>query len=181
MAINWMELVKAWASRLDKSSDAEKFRAYAMTLLDAPYVWGQENPTGSDCSGTVCFPLWMLGYNIRVTADVLYKELFIEPSTWDRTKVLAVFYITNVEKNHGGLKVPAGTATHVTPLVGDGVILNAFDRIRLDTAKSMQDYFTTQNARFETREIDWQKAKQMSYSMKYAWGVDPILQLIRNQ
>jgi hypothetical protein len=174
-------VIQAWKHRVDSAEKAEVFRSYASLLLDAPYVWGSEGPEGTDCSGTVCFPLWLMGYNIRVSADVLYKELFtIKPKNeMDLSKIMAVFYITKVEKTHYDRIVPAGTATHVTPVVGHNVVLNAAETVTLDTAREVREYFEKHQSFAEWREMDMGKAKEMSDSLKYAWGVDPILTLAR--
>lgn len=180
-AVNKLELVKHWMRRVDASSVAERFRAYAMTLLDAPYVWGSENPSGCDCSGTVCFPLWCLGYDIRVTADALYRELFTKPPVHedDLSRVMAVFYITRKDRQHMDRVAPAGTAVHVTPVVGTNVVLNAGSSVQLTTALAVRLYFEARDCYAVWREIDWEKAGQMSRSEKYAWEIDPVLRLIR--
>lgn len=179
--INQLELVKHWMRRVDQGPPAERFRAYVMALLDAPYVWGAENPEGSDCSGTVCFPLWCMGYDIRVTADVLYRELFTLPvaDEEDLSKVMAVFYVTERERPHVDRVALAGSAVHVTPVVGHNVVLNAGARLELATAREIRVYFEGHGCKAVWREIDWNRAHEMSESNQYAWDVDPVLRLIR--
>lgn len=180
-AINWMELVKAWRGRLDKAGLVEQFRAYAAMVLDAPYVWGSENPQGTDCSGTVCFPLWMMGFNIRVTADVLFKQLFtiVPVDEADLSHLMAVFYVAKGPQDHHGNSVPTGTAVHVTPVLGRNVVLNAGDRVTLSTALTIRQWFESRNCSAVWREIDWKKVQEMSASLKFAWDIDPVLSLIR--
>ena len=80
-------------------TESERFRAYALQMLDAEYAWGKENVFGSDCSGTVCLPLMLPGYSIRTTADTLYRKVFTEAVAAkdrnDPSKIMAVFYLTN--------------------------------------------------------------------------------------
>lgn len=179
--LNQLELVKCWMRRVDQGPPAERFRAFAMALLDAPYVWGAENPEGSDCSGTVCFPLWCMGFDIRVTADVLYKNLFTLPvaDEEDLSKVMAVFYITREARQHFDRMAPANSAVHVTPVVGHNVVLNAGTRLELATAREIRVYFESRGCDAVWRSIDWEKARAMSDSKQYAWDVDPVLKMIR--
>ena len=106
-------------------TEAEKFRAFALQMLEAQYAWGQENLFGSDCSGTVCLPLMLLGYAIRTTADRLYRMVFTEAVSQgqqnDLSKIMAVFYVTNtaVADRRRGWELPEGYARHVTPVVGE--------------------------------------------------------------
>jgi len=179
--LNWLELVRALQRRLEGSGPAVQFRAFASFLLDVPYVWGSENPDGTDCSGTVCFPLWLMGWNIRVTADVLYRQLFTRVVTNDQdmSRLMAVFYLTREARHHVDREVPAGTAIHVTPVVGHNVVLNAGTTVQLWTARAIREEREAKGCMAEWREINWEAAKRLSDSGKYAWDVDPVLTLIR--
>jgi cell wall-associated NlpC family hydrolase len=176
-----IELMKIWGKRLDVADRASQIRALSLMLEGAPYVWGAENPGATDCSGTVCFPLWALGYDLRTTADTLFKAVYtLKPKdTLDLTRTMAVFYVTKKEKLHFNRMVPAGTATHVTPVVGHNVVLNAVERITLDTAREVREYFEARDSYAEWREIDWDAVDRLHKSGKYAWGFDPVLKLIR--
>ena len=92
--LEWVQIVKADIARLDKMTPPEVFRYWCLKLVDVLYVWGKENLSGVDCSGTVCFALWMMGYNIRLNAQGLYDEIFVLPVNdyKDNQSVMAVFY-----------------------------------------------------------------------------------------
>ena len=60
-------------------SAADVYTHILMEFYGTPYVWGGSSPQGSDCSGSVCAALSLAtGKNVRVTADVLFKNFFTE-------------------------------------------------------------------------------------------------------
>jgi cell wall-associated NlpC family hydrolase len=171
--IEWLQVVKADIARLDKMSEAEKFRYWCLKLVDVPYVWGAENLSGVDCSGTICFALWMLGYNIRLNAQGLYDQIYVKPTSdlANNQEVMAVFY--------GKEKM-----THVTPVVGRYVILDAAsvnEPTRLKTARGVRLWYEQRGYKTEWRQIDWAKVKELSRLDKSSWDVDPALQLLRGK
>jgi hypothetical protein len=182
--INWTELSIAQSYKLERATEAERFRQLALLLVDAPYRWGQETLRGTDCSGTVCFPLFMMGYDVRVTADVLYRKLFTRPvaepeEETDPERIMCVFYITRRAIRHGELSVPAGTAIHVTPVVGRYVVVNAGDPVSLETAAHVRRWFEAKQCGAEWRELDRGALQQMHNAHRYLWGADPLMELLR--
>ncbi|GHV63915.1 hypothetical protein AGMMS49587_15220 [Spirochaetia bacterium] len=113
MVIKWDAIFKNEQRQFEKMSEDEKF-IYALLLqYGSPYEWGQENPEGSDCSGSVCLALFMAtGLLVRTTADDLFKRVFTIQSPKPGT-IRAAFFIKN------------GVATHVAGLVDNETVLNA--------------------------------------------------------
>jgi len=179
--VNWAELTRIEARKIEAGDPPSRFRAFALKLLGAPYLWGAEGPEGTDCSGTVCFSLWMMGHNIRVTADVLYRELFIKPAKeYLEDEIQAVFYVATKNQVYGPGKVlKVGQARHVTPLVGRNVVLNAGEHVTLETAAYICQWFETRDCTAVWRTMDPQAASRMSKSLDYAWDADPVLTVIR--
>jgi hypothetical protein len=180
--LQWLEIAKAEEQKLNEATKAEQFRFFALKLVDAPYGWGKENLFQTDCSGTLSFPLYMMGYDIRVTADYFFKHVFTKPiltvdELVDVDDIMAVFYVTKKERQHGDRVVPVGTATHVTPVVGQYVVLHAGDPVSLNTAKTIRTWYPNHDAVW--RKIDWKKADKMHKSGQYAWDVDPVLKILR--
>lgn len=100
----------------------DKFEKILYNQVGHPYRWGKENREFADCSGSICFALMGAGFNIRTTADDLYKQIFTE--RYDPEKISALFFVTKKEQKHGSRMVPEGTATHIMGYVGDTAILN---------------------------------------------------------
>ena len=48
-----------------KMSQVSQYRAILADQLERPYLWGKENPEGSDCSGSVCMALIGAGWTIH--------------------------------------------------------------------------------------------------------------------
>jgi cell wall-associated NlpC family hydrolase len=91
MSINWAKYAAVMEEKVDQLSKAEKYRYWVTNLIGAPYRWGEEGPLGTDCSGTISFALWMMGYDIRTTAQGLLEQIFIVPAdSYDESKAQAV-------------------------------------------------------------------------------------------
>ena len=120
------EYINLFEKKIEKMENkVRKFKLITLSQLFGKYTWGSENVEETDCSGTVCLPLMILGYPIRVTAARL-EELFKEEATeYSENEVQAIFYFKD------------GKVKHVTPIVGEGMIVNASgykEEIKLEKA-----------------------------------------------
>ncbi len=171
--INWQELTNMERLKYTGAPEGERFRMFCYKLVDLPYVWGGENGIlGSDCSGTICFALYMMGYDVRVAANFLFRNMFTKhvKKHDDLTKIMAVFYLNE-----------NGKATHVTPVVGSYVVLDADGTmLRLRTARAVSTQFKKQGYDVVWRELDHAKLDELSLSGKYMYGLDPELELLRS-
>lgn len=182
MNVDWMEYGLVEETKVKTLGNAGRFRKFALDLLDAPYLWGGENMLGTDCSGSVCFPLLCMGYRIRTTADELYRKIFTQyvSNELDLEKIMAVFYVTKEDRDHGNRKVKKGTAIHVTPVVGKYVVLNAGNPVILSTAKQIRLWYEDQNCKAVWREIDMESLVYHDKEGDMLFGVDnKILQVLK--
>lgn len=172
--VDWMEYGISEERKVKTLGMAGRFRKFALDLLDSPYVWGGENMIGTDCSGTVCFPLLCMGFKIRTTADDLMKKIFTDPvkNDLDLDKVMVVFYVTKEKKKHGDRTVEAGTAVHVTPVVGKYVVLNAGDPVALHTAKQIRLWYEDRDCRAVWRQLNLARLIKHSEEKDMLWGLD---------
>jgi hypothetical protein len=157
---------------------------------DQGYEWGKESPYGTDCSGTICYPLICMGYKIRTTADELFKKIFTVPikDHTDLNSIMAVFYVPRGPwKKMSGQIMPDGTAKHVNPVVGWYVVCDADfhrDRIILKTARNVRISFQNRNkgAKAVWRKIDWEAVEYHSEREDMFYSPDPeLLDLIKRK
>ena len=76
-----MAQLEEYADELFRSGfcAADVYKHILMEFYGTPYVWGGSSPQGSDCSGSVCSAMSLAtGKNVRVTADVLFRNFFTE-------------------------------------------------------------------------------------------------------
>lgn len=180
--VDWMEYGIQEEKKARILSFAGQFRKFALDLLDAPYVWGSENMLGTDCSGSVCFPLLCMGYRIRTTAHELMEKIFddVPSDETSSEKVMAVFYVTNRDVMHGDRKVKKGTAIHVTPVVGKYVVLNAGNPVRLYTAKQIRLWYEERDCTAVWRELNKENLVYHSEEGDMLWGVDKkVMQVLK--
>jgi hypothetical protein len=168
----WLRALKYTYERLQSMTPAQQWRFWLLDLADAPYVWGAENPKGVDCSGTICWALWMMGYNLRVNAARLHEAIFVRHVTNFETldDIMAVFYLK------------AGKVTHVTPVVGRYVVLDASGAdgmVSLKTAKAVRVERELSGYVSEWRGLDANALEVISRAGNETWEVDPILKRIR--
>lgn len=183
-AMNYERFAAAFESRMNSASFGEKFRLLASLYVNLPYIGGRENFVyGADCSGTVCGPLWLMGYNIRCTADALYNALFTTPVERheDLETVMAVFCKTQVEREHFGRMVPVGHVTHVAPVIGRYVVQNAFDPIQPMSTAYLYEWYSSRDYDVEWRQIDKEALERHSAAKDLLYGIDPVLDSIRRQ
>lgn len=161
--IDLKRLAEYEQNKLQTMDAAEIFRFFCLKLLDADYVMGRENIFETDCSGTICFPLFCMGLNVRVTAGYLYHKMFLnEAGDWHDYlhRVMAVFY-----GKHGNV-------SHVSPIVGRGVILDAVNPEQPVSLKAMALVFTwyeKQDYTIHVKELDWAAARQVARMTEHSW------------
>lgn len=178
--INWRKWGAVMEQKVGGMDGAAEFVFHATNLVGAPYAWGAENVLETDCSGTVCYALWMMGYNVRTNAQGLFDRVFPAPvERWEAGRTCAVFYRTLRGKLHGNREVPQGTIIHVTPVVGRNVVLNAGASVELRTAADIRRWYEARSCVAIWREIDWDAVRRVSDSGQHAWDVDPILYEMR--
>ncbi len=181
--VNWGKLAAVMGEKCDRLAAPAQFRLFAALLLDTPYVWGEENPEGTDCSGTLAFPLLMMGYNVRLTADGFLRQVYREPAAnlSDLGQIAAVFYVARTRRKHGARVVEAGTAVHVTPVMGQGVVLNAQGGrlARLQPASVVESQYAERGCDAIRRRLDMSALMELHRGGRSAWGVDPIVDLMR--
>ena len=169
---NWKrlgELAREQFDRFITGDRSREFRYWLRYLIDLPYTWGEENLFGVDCSGTISWALLRMGYNIRTTADGLFRKVFTTPvRDYDLkySDTYAVFFLDD-----------SGTAKHVAPGMGEGVVLDATPSgLRLLPVSVVKTIFETNYGKIPiTRQINWQHARIVSESDRESWGVDPVL------
>jgi len=74
--------------QVKQMSARERYAYFLLSYWNNPYLWGQENAEGADCSGAVSFAIiGATGFKIRTTANGLYKNclLYTSPSPRDAT------------------------------------------------------------------------------------------------
>ena len=180
--MNFLLYARAMEERWEKATPRERFEMIALDYDNLKYRGGRETPFDEgDCSATVSGPLYLMGYDIRATADALYRELFTDPviDYESRTDIMAVFYITKMPRTHFGKLVEVGTATHVAPVVGRYVVVNAFDPIDLWTTKAVYEYYHKRAFDIEWRKLNMEQLQKHHKSKDLLWGLDPELKRLR--
>lgn len=159
--------------KLESSSRAQQFRYFCLLMLGAQYDLGRENLFSTDCSGTICWPLFCMGFNLRMTAAELFERVFTHhvavaniKDYWDQT--FAVFYQR------------AGVISHVAPIVGRGVIFDAVNRDQPAQLKALEpvlNWYIGAGYGVFFRAIDWLAARKIVESETRAWegGADEML------
>ena len=84
-----------------------------------------------------------------------------------------------MKKQHFGQVVPAGHVTHVAPVIGRYVVMNAFDPIQPMSSAYVYEWYTSRDYDVEWRGLDIEALRQHSRDRDLVYGVDPVLQQIR--
>jgi murein DD-endopeptidase len=131
--------------RFEKMSEAEKFIYALLFQFGSPYKWGEENPEGADCSGSVCLALFMAtGFLVRTTADDLFHRFFTvnDPKAGS---IQAAFFVDGKTK----------IAAHVARFVGEGIVLNAQEQgAEVKRVKELTDWFSIRGTYTVIRGLD---------------------------
>jgi len=178
--INAGKLGDMIVSRVKKMSEAHTFRFLASLYNYTDYEGGRETfASGADCSGAVCGPLLLMGYNIRTTADELYRKIFTIPVSSGMMEsddyILAVFFTAETQREHFGKIVPAGHVVHVAPVVGRYTVLHAHGEgtpNRIVTTAYLHYIYEKMRCRDEWRAIDRTALIRHHLSGDMAWSID---------
>jgi hypothetical protein len=146
--------------KLEHSPREQVFRHFCLMLLGAEYRMGRENLLSTDCSGTICWPLFCMGFNLRLTAAELFARVFVHHvdmaligDYWEHC--FAIFY----ER--------AGLVSHVAPIVGRGVILDAVDPaqpVQLKALQPVYNWYREHGYGIHFRDLNWMAARKIADS-----------------
>jgi murein DD-endopeptidase len=155
MRIRWENVFANEKKQFEAMTEAERFVYFLLLQYRAPYLWGRENPEGSDCSGAVCLALYAAtGFLIRVSADELLRRVFTVKAA-GAGDIRAAFFVTGKDRPHGDGTAKAGTAVHVAGLVDEGVILNSQEPgARVRSLADISQWFAGQGCGTEIRRLD---------------------------
>ena len=168
---NWLAISRVFKKRYEEADMPDRWRMLLRFFAGIPYRRGKENLWESDCSGLVCAALYIMGYDLRVGADFLYRHVFTKHvrKYTSRSKIMAVFYMKN----------DTGKCTHVAPVLENFIVLNAEPTLQEKTARAVRIYFEGQNHWSEWRELDLKKLDEISLAGNHVHGLDPQLEMLR--
>jgi murein DD-endopeptidase len=164
MIVNWKAVFKNERKQFEGMSEAEKFVYFLLLQYKSPYLWGEENPEGSDCSGAVCMSLYAAtGLLIRTTADDLFKRVFTVLNAIPQS-IRAAFFVDK-----------KGIASHVAGLVDDGVILNSQEPgARVRTLADISTWFGTRGHSTIVRGLNRAVLEKMAADKNNVNGLDKL-------
>ena len=151
-----LKLAQAYAKKLEATTLPDRHRAYQLMLWNARYARGKENLLATDCSGLLSWPLICLGYRVRLTADGFYHNIYIFDASrleYERDRILAAFYLKN------------GKARHTAPILGRGVILDAWDpqhMVELKDIVTTSAWYLRQGYDVKIRGLSWDEVYKHS-------------------
>lgn len=150
--------------RIEGMEDDRERMAYLMRLLwHSPYTWGGESITGADCSGSISFAGYLLGYNLRVTADS-YDKMFTDPLDGGIPTAgdVCVWYHENKNK-----------ARHIA-MFSDHLLIMDADKQFLDTPIT-EEILDRPDQKFNFKRLNLDKMKAASDTGSYVFGLDEDL------
>ena len=152
-------------SRIESMKNERERMAYLVRLLwHSPYTWGGESISGTDCSGSISFAGYLLGYNLRITADS-YDKMFTNslnggiPTAGD----VCIWY----HENEDG-------ARHIA-MFSDHLLIMDADKQFQDTPVT-EEIMDRQGQKFCFKRLNIQKMRAASGTGSYVYGLDSKLQ-----
>jgi len=171
--MNYKKLFEIQREKILAEPLAQQHRSFSMMLLHAEYWMNTENIVSTDCSGTLSFPLLCMNFNIRTRADEFYKRIYVKSAANISRyyhRIIAIFYLKN------------GIATHVSPIVGRGVILDAVNEeqpVQLKALEPVMRWYQRNGYDVDIRELAWEKVEELSGDKSAYWDLDDILKKLR--
>jgi gamma-D-glutamyl-L-lysine dipeptidyl-peptidase len=107
-------------NRFENLAPADSIKRLTNAWLNAPYLWGGRTPLGVDCSGFV---------------QVIYKQLSIDlprDAKQQAKKGKKIIFFSDVQCGDLAFFGNKKAITHVGILLGDGTVIHASGRVRID-------------------------------------------------
>ena len=133
-------------------------------LWHSPYVWGGESIEGTDCSGTISFALYLLGYNIRTTAHGFAEKFSTALGhNCGSPGDIAIWYHENRFE-----------ARHIAMFSDNNMIMDA-DATGIIDEFVWSEMHHRRGQRFEIRQLSFDALREASSKGSDVFGVDKPL------
>lgn len=147
----------------DMRDDRERMAFLVRMLWHSDYLWGGENITGADCSGSISFAGYLLGYNVRVTADA-YDKKFTDPLQGIIPEAGDVCIWYNADKSR---------ARHIA-MFSDHLLIMDADRSFVDTPVNFE-LMDRPGQPFSFKRLNLKALRKASKHTGYAYSIDEEL------
>ena len=154
----FVQMIKGHLEGMTKD---ERLAYLGKLLWGSRYGWGNEIIGGADCSGSVCWGLWLMGYKIRVAADWMLSNLTIPMKQLTPKSGNLVFWVRD------------NKAFHVAICEHDCIVMDAGRQFKGIPAHIVHDGFP--GAAMDFRQLAWDKVEEVSEAGNRAYGVDAAL------
>jgi len=142
-----------------KNMDPEHKLVYIVNLLwNSQYSWGNERLGDTDCSGTICWGLYLMGFNIRITAEEMANKM-TDPHKGAPSLGNLLFF-KHEDRD---------TMRHVALFVEKDILLNA--QFKATYRRWEEVIAERHNQPFEIHQINWNKVLTLSNN-KEMYGLD---------
>ena len=155
---------------LEELSQTDRLIYLLKLLWQSDYGWGREHIGSVDCSGALSFALYLMGFNIRTTANGFENDftkdigmgqlplpgdlLFFRPRT-DRTGGSNWNHVAIFSDRSLNLLSTTSSTFQIVPI---STMLSAYSNMEHRVAR-----------------LDWLEIDRKARTGRYVWGVDPEL------
>ena len=158
--------IQAMKTHLSKLSQRSRLAYLVHLLWGVPFLWGQESLSGTDCSGTISWALYLMGFNIRTTAHGYFIDM-----TTDMGSDVPIPGDLCFWWNKDQTKIK-----HVAMYTNNGCILDADFRNGMQIISVDDEIATRPNlAPPINRRLNWKAIGIIAEKGRQAWGVDTEL------
>jgi cell wall-associated NlpC family hydrolase len=140
--------------------DQDARLAYLARLLwGSRYGWGNELIGGTDCSGSVCWALWLMGFKIRVAADYMEDKLTMPCIGLPKPGFLAFWWTSDGDR-----------VSHVAIFSDTMMIMNAQNKFcDMPVGTQIQQFA---GRAYQFKRLSWATLKYIDERGGLAYGVD---------
>lgn len=169
--INMKNLANILCAKIELMEPYDRYKFFLSQYYLAKYVLGKENFIETDCSGILSGALFMMGYNIRCTAQFFYDHIFLSiRETGIESTQFMVKFVTDHDRKE---------VFHLCPHIENGVYLDISENCSLMDGYDVDKKYGLGGKIVTTCTTSEKTLSAFSISLLASTQVDPELVALR--